>query len=155
MLQIKRILACAAVAAFSLSVNAQSVHDSSQASALSAAGLSAAVAFVPLSVTIGGSALSAMTMEHLSRLLAEETTWIVEQVTGKGARTELKLRATKQQAVMIVGVPTKQVINNNVTVNNQVHFDQLGTNSFALKYQEKTIGVMAPAGGNLGHSVQK
>lgn len=155
MRQLKSLLAGAAVATLALSASAQSVHDTSQASALSTAGLSAAVAFVPLSVTIGGSALSAMTMEHLSRLLAEETTWIVEQVTGKGPRTELQLRATKQQATMIVGVPTKQVINNNVTVNNQVHFHQLGTNSFALKYQDKTIGVMAPADSSLGHSVQK
>ncbi|MCC5612541.1 hypothetical protein LC612_39070 [Nostoc sp. CHAB 5834] len=82
------LLAAVVLAATSLAAQAQSVHDGSQASALSTAGLSAAVAFVPLSVTIGGSALASMTMEHLSRLLSEETEWIVDQVQGKGPRTE-------------------------------------------------------------------
>jgi len=149
------LLAAAALAAASLGAHAQSVHDGSQASALSAAGLSAAVAFVPLSVTIGGSALASMTMEHLSRLLSEETEWIVDQVQGKGPRTELRLRATKQQAVMIVGVPTTQVVNNHVTVNNHVRFERLGTQSFALKQGDKTLGVMAPADATMGHSVKK
>lgn len=149
------LLAAVVMAATSLTAQAQSVHDGSQASALSAAGLSAAVAFVPLSVTIGGSALASMTMEHLSRLLTEETEWIVDQVQGKGPRTELRLRATKQQAVMIVGVPTTQVVNNHVTVNNQVHFEKLGAQSFALKQGDKTLGVMAPADATMGHSVKK
>ncbi len=145
----------AALLAVGLSASAQSVHDASQASALSGAGLSAAVAFVPLSVVIGGSAMASMTAEHLSRLLTQETTWIVEQVKGTGPRTELTLRATRQPAVMIVGLPTTQVTQHNVVVNNQVRFEQLAPQSFALKQGDKTLGVMAPESANIGHSKKK
>ena len=138
-----------------LSAQAQSVHDASQASALSAAGLSAAVAFVPLSVAIGGAQFSALTMEHFSRLLAEETEWIVQQVTGKGPRTELQLKAAKSPTVVVVGVPTATVVKHHVRVETQVRFEQLGTQTYALMQGEHTLGVAAPADGHMSHSVKK
>lgn len=154
-MSLKSLATALVVSACAASAFAQSVHDSSQASALSAAGASAAVAFVPLSVVIGGTALSAMTVSQLSRLLSEETQWIVDQVKGTGPRTELTLRATRQKAVMIVAVPTKSVVTNNVTINNQVHFDSLGADSFALKKGEGTIGLMVPSNNTLGQSSKK
>lgn len=134
---------------------AQSVHDSSQASALSTAGLSAAVAFVPMSVAIGGSQLSALTAEHLSRLLAEEADWIVDQVTGREQQTELKLRSQKKGNVIVVGVPTKSVRTNEVVITNHVRFDKVGTAGYALKKDGKTLAVMVTNEVTIGHSIKK
>lgn len=155
MSKLKKLAVGAALGMAALSAQAQSVHDTSQASALSTAGLSAAVAFVPLSVAIGGSQFSVLTAEHLSRLLSEETEWIVENVAGKGPRTELQLRARKQPTVIVVGVPTKSVIKHQVHVEANVRFEQVGPQGYALKHGEKTLGVMAPADSHIGHSVQK
>lgn len=156
MTRLKSSFVAAALVLAATSSFAQSVRDGSQASALSAAGLSAAVAFVPLSVTIGGSALSVLTIEHLSRMLSEEVEWVVERVHENGPRTELQLKAKKAQpTVMIVGVPTKQVVTHQVTVNNHIHFERLGPQAFAMKRGGQTLGVMAQVDSTTNHSVKK
>lgn len=145
----------ASVAILASAAQAQSVHNGSQASALSAAGLSATVAFVPMSVAIGGSQLSALTAQHLSRLLSEEADWIVDQVTGREQQTELKLRSKNKGNVIVVGVPTQSVQSNAVVVTNQVRFDKLGTAGYALKKDGKTLAVMVTNEVTIGHSVKK
>lgn len=151
---IKTSLVAAALVLAS-AAHAQSVHDSSQASALSTAGLSAAVAFVPLSVAIGGSQLSVLTAEHLSRLLSEETDWIVEQVTGREKHTELTLRSQNKGNVIVVGVPPKSVQTNAVVVTNHVHFEKVGNAGYALKKDGKTLAVTVTNEVTIGHSIKK
>jgi len=144
------------VALFSATAaHAQSVHNGSQASALSTAGLSAAVAFVPLSVAIGGSQFSVLTAGHLSRLLSEETQWIVEQVSGTGPTREVQLRATKSPTVMVVGVPEATVVRHRVEVRTQVQFERIGDQGFVLKQGVNTLGVMLSEEAQRPHSVKK
>jgi len=154
-MSLKKITLGAALGLAALAAHAQSVHNGSQVSALSTAGLSAAVAFVPLSVAIGGSQFSVLTAEHFSRLLSEETDWIIEQVTGKGPQTELQLRAKSKPTVVVVSAPTATVVKHRVDVHTHVRFEQLGAQSYALKAGDNTLGVMAPGASHMGHSVQR
>lgn len=151
----KNLTIAAAATLLAATSMAQSVHNTSQASALSAAGLSSAVAFVPMSVTIGGSALASMTMDHLSRLMTEQREWIVHQVRSDQNNNVLTLQARKApDTFMQVQLPANT--KNTHTLSKQVvHFNNLAPNSFALMHETRTLGVLVPANNNIGHSVQR
>lgn len=130
----------------------------SEASAASVAGsvlASAAVVALPLSLVVAGSQVVGLSMKQVHDQLSPHTRWTVRGVTEQDGRTVLALQSPDQTATLTVAVPTEQARRTRIALNDTVTAERLGSNSFALKHQSTTLGVLANPQAGLSRSAEK